>query len=125
MRIYARYGYREFVLALGYKGEVIKDYFLHYHPYTSDMTVSLATGEVAYANPTAEDWVVHLVNTGRETMTGGRLHRLEPQLRPEGTFMLTYGDGVIDLDINTLVNFHRSHGRFLGPGHRAKDDHPD
>lgn len=111
MRIYAHYGQKDFVLALGYKGEVIKDYFINYHPRTSDVTVNLATGAVTYANPTAEDWLVQLINTGRESMTGGRLHRLEPLLRPGGTFMLTYGDGVIDLNINELVAFHRSHGR--------------
>jgi glucose-1-phosphate cytidylyltransferase len=111
MRIYANHGYKEFVLALGYMGEVIKDYFINYHPHTSDVTVNLATGEATYANPTAEDWMVHMVNTGQDSMTGGRLHRLEPFLRPTGTFMLTYGDGVINLDINELVAFHRGHGR--------------
>jgi glucose-1-phosphate cytidylyltransferase len=111
MRIYASYGYKDFILALGYKGEVIKDYFLNYHPLTSDVTVDLATGAVIYANPAAEDWLVQMVDTGRESMTGGRLGRLEPGLRPEGAFMLTYGDGVIDLNINELVAFHRSHGR--------------
>jgi len=111
MKIYGHHGFKEFILALGYKGEVIKDYFLHYHPHTSDLTVNLATGQVAYVNPTAEDWVVHMMNTGRESMTGGRLHRLEPILRTEGTFMLTYGDGVADIDIRGLIAFHRQHGR--------------
>jgi glucose-1-phosphate cytidylyltransferase len=90
---------------------MIKDYFINYHPHSSDVTVNLSTGEVSYANPTAEDWVVHLINTGRESMTGGRLHRLERLLHPGGTFMLTYGDGVADLDLQALVAFHRSHGR--------------
>jgi glucose-1-phosphate cytidylyltransferase len=111
MSIYSSYGFKKFVLALGYKGEVIKDFFLQYHSHTSDVTLNLATGEATYANSRAEDWVVHLINTGRESMTGGRLHRLEPLLRPGGTFMLTYGDGVIDLDIGKLVAFHRGHGR--------------
>lgn len=111
MKIYAHYGFKEFVLALGYKGEAIKDFFINYHPHTSDITVDLAKGAITYGNSTAEDWIVHLVNTGRATMTGGRLHRLEGLLRPEGTFMLTYGDGVIDLNINELLAFHRSHGR--------------
>lgn len=111
MRRYAHYGFKEFVLALGYKGEVIKDYFINYYPRTSDVTVELATGKIKCANATAEDWIVHLVDTGRESMTGGRLHRLADFLRPEGTFMLTYGDGVIDLDIKQLVAFHHGHGR--------------
>ena len=111
LRTYAHYGFKEFVLALGYKGEVIKDYFINYHPHTSDITVDLAKGAITYGNSTAEDWVVHLVDTGRATMTGGRLKRLERLLRPAGTFMLTYGDGVIDLNINELVAFHQSHGR--------------
>jgi glucose-1-phosphate cytidylyltransferase len=111
MKTYAHYGFKEFVLALGYKGEVIKDFFIHYHPHTSDITVDLAKGAITYGNSTAEDWIVHLVDTGRASMTGGRLHRLEGLLRPEGTFMFTYGDGVIDLNIKELLAFHRSHGR--------------
>lgn len=111
MKIFSHYGLKEFVLALGYKGEVIKDYFINYHPRTSDVTVDLSTGAATYANPTAEDWLVHLIDTGRDSMTGGRLHRLEPMLRLEGTFMLTYGDGVANLNINELLAFHRSHGR--------------
>lgn len=111
MRSYAHYGFKEFVLALGYKGEVIKDYFINYHPLTSNVTVDLSTGKINYGNPTAEDWIVHMIDTGQETMTGGRLQRLEPILRPEGTFMLTYGDGVIDLNIQELVAFHSRHGR--------------
>jgi glucose-1-phosphate cytidylyltransferase len=111
MKIYGAHGFNEFVLALGYKGEVIKDYFVHYHAHTSDLTVELATGRVTHGNTTAENWLVHLIQTGRETMTGGRLHRLEGVLRPEGTFMLTYGDGVADIDITGLLAFHRRHGR--------------
>lgn len=111
MQIYAHYGFKEFTLALGYKAEVIKNYFMNYHPFTSNVTVNLATGKIEYDNTTAEDWVVQMVDTGRESMTGGRLHRLESRLRPEGTFMLTYGDGVINLDISKLVAFHQGHGR--------------
>lgn len=111
MKIYSHHGFQEFFLALGYKGEMIKDYFINYHPHSSDVSVNLATGEVIYDNTTAEDWMVHLFNTGRESMTGGRVHRLERLLRPEGTFMLTYGDGVADIDLKALVAFHRSHGR--------------
>jgi glucose-1-phosphate cytidylyltransferase len=111
MKTYAHFGFSDFMLALGYKGEVVKDYFLNYHPRTSDITVHLSTGRAEYANPTAEDWTVRMVDTGQNSLTGGRLRRLEAQLRPHGTFMLTYGDGVTDLDINDLVEFHRKHGR--------------
>lgn len=111
MKIYAHHGFREFVLALGYKGEIIKDYFINYLPRSSDLTVDLGTGKITHANSTADDWVVHMINTGWDSMTGGRLHRLEPILRPEGTFLLTYGDGVADIDLNALVAFHRQHGR--------------
>ncbi len=111
MKIYSHHGFGEFVLALGYKGEVIKDYFINYHPYTSDLTMHLASGQVTFSNSLAEDWIVSLIETGRESMTGGRLHRLAPLLEPHGTFMLTYGDGVADIDITALVAFHRRHGR--------------
>lgn len=111
MKIYERYGLNDFILALGYKGETIKDYFLNYHARQSDLTIHLKTGQVDYCNPTAEDWRVSLVDTGARTMTGGRLLRLKPHLQSGGTFMLTYGDGVSDVDIQTLLSFHRKHGR--------------
>jgi glucose-1-phosphate cytidylyltransferase len=111
MKIYERFGMGDFVLALGYKGEYIKDYFLNYHPRMSDLTVHLKSGQVDYSNPTAEDWRVSLIDTGALTMTGGRLLRLKSQLQSGGTFMLTYGDGVADVDISALLAFHRSHGR--------------
>jgi glucose-1-phosphate cytidylyltransferase len=111
MKIYESFGMNDFVLALGYKGESIKDYFLNYHPHMSDLTVHLKSGQVDYNNPTAEDWRVSLIDTGPNTMTGGRLLRLKPQLESGGTFMLTYGDGVADVDIGALLKFHRSHGR--------------
>ncbi len=111
LSLYARYGYKDFVLALGYKGEVIKDYFLHYHPRTSDVKVHLASGRVEYANTLAEDWDVEMVHTGEGTMTGGRLRRLRPILEGGGTFMLTYGDGLSNVPIDRLVAFHERHGR--------------
>lgn len=111
MKIYERHGVNGFMLALGYKGEVIKDYFLNYHARQSDLTVHLNNGRVDYSNPTAENWRVSLIDTGAKTMTGGRLLRLKPHLQSGGTFMLTYGDGVSDVDITALLAFHKSHGR--------------
>lgn len=110
MKIYERHGFSDFLLALGYRGDVIKDYFLHYHARLSDLTVTLRSGQIEYSNPTAEDWRVTMVDTGASTMTGGRLLRLADHLRPHGTFMVTYGDGVSDIDITSLLAFHRGHG---------------
>jgi glucose-1-phosphate cytidylyltransferase len=111
MKTYERYGLSDFTLALGYKGDVIKDYFLNYHARLSDLTVHLKTGNVDYSNPTAEDWHVSLIDTGANSMTGGRLLRLKRYLHSSGTFMVTYGDGVSDVDINALLAFHRAHGK--------------
>ena len=111
MKIFERHGINDFTLALGYKGEVIKDYFLNYHPRQSDLTVDLKNNNVDYTNPTAEDWRLSLIDTGANTMTGGRLLRLKKHLHSEGTFMVTYGDGVSDVDITALLSFHRAHGR--------------
>ncbi len=111
MKIYERYGFNDFMLALGYKGEVIKDYFLNYHARQSDLTVHLKSGSVDYSNPTAENWNVSLIDTGSVTQTGGRIGRLRDHLKSEGTFMVTYGDGVSNVDISSLVDFHKSHGR--------------
>lgn len=111
LKIYESFGMKDFFLALGYKGEVIKDYFMHYHARLSNLTVHLKHGKIDYSNPTAEDWNVSLIDTGAETMTGGRLLRLKPLLADSGTFMLTYGDGVSDVDISKLYAFHRSHGK--------------
>ena len=111
MKIYQRHGMNDFILALGYKSEVIKDFFLNYHVRQNDLTVYLKNGQLDYFNPTSEDWKVSLIDTGANTLTGGRLLRLKPFLKSEGTFMLTYGDGVSDIDITALLSFHRSHGR--------------
>ena len=110
MKIYEKYQINDFVLALGYKGEYIKDYFMNYHARTSDFTVHLGTGIMDFTNPTAEDWNVTLVDTGASTLTGGRLLRLKDRLNKE-TFMLTYGDGVSNVDIDAVLKFHRSHGK--------------
>lgn len=111
MKMYERHGFNDFTLALGYKGEVIKDYFLNYHARQSDMTIHLKSNEVRYTNPTVEDWLVSLIDTGPISMTGGRLLRLKPYLASGGAFMLTYGDGVSDVNISQLLAYHRSHGK--------------
>lgn len=110
MKHYAHYELREFFVALGYKGEVIKRYFLDYYQLNGSMTVDIARGQVEMREQEREDWVVHLNETGYETQTGGRVKRLEPWLRGD-TFMVTYGDGVCDVDLQDLLRFHRSHGR--------------
>lgn len=110
LKHYAHYGHQEFVIALGYKGEEIKKYFLDRARLNGDMTVRLARGEMEQRGGEAEDWTVHLMETGKETLTGGRVKRLEGQLAGE-TFMVTYGDGVSDVDLAALLEFHRCCGR--------------
>jgi glucose-1-phosphate cytidylyltransferase len=110
MRGYAARGFTEFVLALGYKSEVVKHYFLDYYNLQSHLTVSLKTGAIAVHDSEREDWAVHLVDTGLQTQTGGRLKRLARWLA-DGTFMLTYGDGVADVNAADVLAFHRRHGR--------------
>src|SRR5258706_3592908 len=110
MKHYAHYGLNEFLIALGYKGEEVKRYFLDYHNLSGSMTVKLASGQVQTRSRECEDWTVHLMDTGTETFTGGRVKRLEPWLK-EATFMVTYGDGVSNIDLGALLKFHRSHGR--------------
>jgi glucose-1-phosphate cytidylyltransferase len=110
MHIYAAYGVKEFVLALGYKGEVIKSYFLNYHALSNNINIDLRKGEINIHRNESEDWVIHLVDTGSNTETGGRLRRLKEFLNP-GTFMMTYGDGVADIDISKLLEFHKQHGK--------------
>lgn len=110
MNIYSSYGFNEFVIALGYKGEIIKEYFLNYYNHNSDLTISLKTGEVKASKNCYRNWTVHLVDTGMDTMTGGRLHRLKEKLEGK-TFMFTYGDGVSNVNIERLLEFHKSHGK--------------
>lgn len=109
MKNYARYGFKHFFMALGYKGEDIKRFFLDYHRLNGNMTLRLSRGDVERHGTASDDWTVHLVDTGLETMTGGRVKRLEPWLKGS-TFMLTYGDGVSDVDLAKLLRFHRRHG---------------
>lgn len=110
MKHYAHYGFREFFIALGYKGEVIKRYFLEYYSLNSSMTIDLSNGKVETYNKECEDWIVSLMDTGQETSTGGRVKKLEQWLK-DSTFMLTYGDGVCDINLKDLLKFHHSHGR--------------
>jgi glucose-1-phosphate cytidylyltransferase len=110
MKHYAHYGFKEFFLALGYKSEMIKRYFLDYHSLNGSMTVDLRSGEVETREKECEDWLVHLIDTGMHTPTGGRVKRLQSWIGAE-TFMVTYGDGVSDIDLRDLLRFHRSHGR--------------
>lgn len=110
MKHYAHYGFKEFVIALGYKGEVIKKYMVDYVSIHSNLTVNLGTGHVDVHGGNHEDWVVDLVDTGIRTQTGGRIKRLAPYLGT-GTFMLTWGDGVSDVNLRDLLAFHKAHGK--------------
>jgi glucose-1-phosphate cytidylyltransferase len=110
MMHYARYGFDEFAIALGYKGEVIKKYMLDYCSLNRDLSVSLKTGKVTMTGGMVPDWTVDLVDTGMKTQTGGRIKRLAPYMNNE-TFMLTWGDGVSDINLNDLIAFHRAHGK--------------
>jgi glucose-1-phosphate cytidylyltransferase len=110
MMHYAHYGFKRFVVALGYKGEVIKKYVVDYCSLNSNLTVNLQTGDVEIHEAYKTDWTVELVDTGIATLTGGRIKRLAPYLGDE-TFMLTWGDGVSDVNLHDLLAFHRSHGK--------------
>ncbi len=110
MMYYACYGFKDFVIALGYKGEYIKRWMKEYSALNSNMTVKMGTGEVELSGGNVPDWTVDLVDTGAATLTGGRIKRLSPWVGNR-TFMLTWGDGVADVDLNALLSFHRSHGK--------------
>ena len=110
MKHFAHYGHTEFYIALGYKGEYIKRYFLDYLSLNGSMSIDLASGKIESHNRDSEDWVIHLVDTGFDTPTGSRVHRMRPLLGDEPV-LVTYGDGVADIDLDTLVTFHRSHGK--------------
>ncbi|HVI32376.1 glucose-1-phosphate cytidylyltransferase [Phenylobacterium sp.] len=111
MKLYSHYGFNDFVVCLGYKGYVVKEYFANYVLHNADLTVDLAKGSIEYHATNHEPWRVTLVDTGEETMTGGRLKRVAPYLPKDEPFFLTYGDGVADLDLRALADFHRSHGK--------------
>ena len=110
MKHYAHYGYNEFVVALGYLGVEIKRYFSDYYKLHSSMTINLSTGEMQVREKAHEDWTVHLEDTGLNTLTGGRIRRLKSWLK-DGTFFVTYGDGVSDVNFQDLLRFHRFHDK--------------
>ncbi len=110
MQHYGRHGFRDFHVALGYKGVDIKRYFVEHHTLSGDISVELGSGKVTVTSPKVADWTVHLVDTGESTMTGGRIKRLEKFLGA-GTFMVTYGDGVSNVPLDKLLAFHKAQGR--------------
>ena len=111
MNIYSAHNVNEFIVALGYKGEVIKEYFLNFYAFNNDISLDLSCGQVSVHDGNQPGWKLHLVDTGLKTSTGGRIRRLKSWLGDTETFMLTYGDGVADIDIDALLKFHRSHGK--------------
>jgi len=112
MQIYAAYGHNDFYVALGYKAEVVKEYFLNYSALNADFTVDLATAELKAHRSDKVDWRVTLVETGQNSMTGGRVKRMQPFIGNE-PFLLTYGDGLANIDLDRLLAFHRNHGKMV------------
>jgi glucose-1-phosphate cytidylyltransferase len=111
MKIYSAHGINDFIICLGYKGYVIKEYFANYFLHTSDVTFDMASNSMKVHQNSAEPWRVTLVETGEQTMTGGRLKRVAQHLDPNEDFCFTYGDGVSDVNISQLVQFHKQHGK--------------
>ena len=111
MKIYSSHGINDFVICLGYMGYVIKEYFANYVLHNSDVTIDTAKNEITYHSYQADPWRVTLVDTGTDTMTGGRLKRAAQYLDPDEAFCMTYGDGLSDVDISALIAFHKSEGR--------------
>ncbi len=107
MKIYQGYNFSDFTLALGYKGEVIKDFFINYKESSNDLVLNVKTGKLKYLTDISEDWNISLIDTGKDTLTGGRLLRLKDSM--DSTFMLTYGDGLCDVNIKELLEFHKAH----------------
>jgi glucose-1-phosphate cytidylyltransferase len=110
LKIYSHYGFNDFIVCCGYKSYFIKDYFYHYYMHAADITVDLANNSIEYHNSASEPWKITLVDTGLETMTGGRIKRIQKYIGNE-PFMLTYGDGVANININKLVEYHKRHGK--------------
>lgn len=112
MKLYSRYGHNDFIVLLGYKGYYIKEYFANYFLHQSDVTIDLATNKMEIHNSSSEPWRITLLDTGINTMTGGRIKRAQSYVGEE-TFMLTYGDGVSDVDLDALLAYHRAHGKII------------
>jgi glucose-1-phosphate cytidylyltransferase len=113
MKIYAHYGFKDFVICLGYKGDLIKEYFLNFEALNNNFTINLKDNEIRFHDHNgSEDWNITLVDTGLSTLKGGRIKRIEPFL-DEGPHFLTYGDGVADININKLLKFHRKHNKMV------------
>ena len=112
MKIYSSYGFNDFVILCGYKGYMIKSYFANYYRHNADMTVDMTNNSIEYHKNHAEPWKVTLIDTGLDTMTGGRIKRVQEYVGNE-PFMLTYGDGVGDVDISKLLEFHKKHGKLI------------
>jgi glucose-1-phosphate cytidylyltransferase len=111
LKIFSHYGVNEFVILLGYKGYVIKEYFYNYYLHQSDVTIDLATNNIEIHNNTSENWKVTLLDTGLDTLTGGRLKRATPYIQKGEPFLMTYGDGLANVDIHKLLEFHQKHGK--------------
>jgi glucose-1-phosphate cytidylyltransferase len=111
MKIYSAYGFNDFVVCLGYKGYVIKEYFANYFLHKSDVTIDLKDNSIKVLDSQAEPWTITLVDTGNDSMTGGRIKRIQPYVNNE-TFMLTYGDGVGEINVGELLKYHKQHGKY-------------
>ena len=111
MKIYSHYGINDFVICCGYKGYVIKEYFANYFLHMSDVTFDLANNQMKVHERFSEPWRVTLIDTGVDTMTGGRLKRVEPYIKDEEAFCFTYGDGISDINISAQIAFHKQHGK--------------
>lgn len=111
MNIHAANGITEFIIAVGYKGEMIKEYFLNFYAINNDISIDLSNGKTMIHDGNQPKWTVHIVDTGMSTQTGGRVKRLRPWIGDDETFLLTYGDGVADVNLRGLIDFHISHGR--------------
>lgn len=111
MKIYSFYGHNDFIICCGYKGEVIKEFFLNYVKLKSDITIDFNNDNISMQRKQEEKWKITLVDTGADTMTGGRLKRVKEYLKDEKEFFFTYGDGVADVNINDLLQFHKNHGK--------------
>jgi glucose-1-phosphate cytidylyltransferase len=112
MKSYSAHGFNDFVICCGYKGYVIKEYFANYFLHMSDVTINMATNHMQVHQKKAEDWKITLVDTGLDSMTGGRLKRIKEYVKNESAFFLTYGDGVSDIDITATLAFHQKHGKW-------------